>query len=73
MLDLESPIISVETSNYPEEQSVEDDEISDEVEVPSSVPEISQQPESIATSRPRRTFRKPAKYSNLVAFALPVT
>lgn len=42
------------------------------MEVPSASPSINQQPESIAATRPRREIRKPARYTDMVAFALPV-
>ncbi|KAI9200529.1 hypothetical protein LWI28_009470 [Acer negundo] len=46
-----------------------------EVEVEDSAPlfEIRQQLESIATSRPKRDIRKPTRYIDMVAYALPVT
>ncbi|KAI9160502.1 hypothetical protein LWI28_008739 [Acer negundo] len=49
------------------------DEISVEVEDSAPLSEIRQQPESIATSRPKRDIRKPARYTDMVAYALPVT
>ena len=58
----------VQTIDHPEYES--DDQVSSEMEI--SSPEISQQPESIATSRPKRNIRKPARYSDMVAYALPV-
>ncbi|KAI9196429.1 hypothetical protein LWI28_023860 [Acer negundo] len=48
------------------------DEISVEVEDSAPLSEIRQQPESIATSRPKRDIRKPARYTDMVAYALPV-
>ncbi|KAI9170365.1 hypothetical protein LWI28_026845 [Acer negundo] len=48
------------------------DEISVEVEDSAPLSEIRQQPESIATSRPKRDIRKPARYTDIVAYALPV-
>ena len=41
--------------------------------VQKTVSEIPQQPESIAVSRPKRDIRKPARYTDLVVYALPVT
>ncbi|KAI9160099.1 hypothetical protein LWI28_005071 [Acer negundo] len=49
------------------------DEISVEVEDSAPLSEIRQQPESIATSRPKRDIRKPTRYTDMVAYALPVT
>ena len=46
------------------------DEEHDEVEVPSQGP--SQQHESIATDRPRRTIKRPARYDDMVAYALQI-
>ncbi|KAI9165880.1 hypothetical protein LWI28_022237 [Acer negundo] len=49
------------------------DEISVKVEDSAPLFEIKQQPESIATSRPKRDIRKPARYIDMVAYALSVT
>ncbi|KAI9185446.1 hypothetical protein LWI28_007283 [Acer negundo] len=49
------------------------DEISVEVEDSAPLSEIRQQPESIATSRPKRDIRKPARYTDMMAYALLVT
>lgn len=65
--------------NHPEYDSDHPEYDSDEslVEVedqePASVPEVRQQPESIATSKPKRNIRKPARYTDMVAYALPIT
>ncbi|KAI9200349.1 hypothetical protein LWI28_006437 [Acer negundo] len=48
------------------------DEISIEVEDSAPLSEIRQQPESIATSRLKRDIRKPARYTDMVAYALPI-
>ncbi|KAI9162288.1 hypothetical protein LWI28_025807 [Acer negundo] len=57
------------TVNGPDDQ----DEISVEVEDSAPLSEIRQQPESIAISRPLRDIQKPARYTDMVAYALPVT
>ncbi|KAI9166262.1 hypothetical protein LWI28_029115 [Acer negundo] len=49
------------------------DEILVEVEDSAPLSEIRQQPESIATSRPKRDIRKLARYTDMVAYALPAT
>ncbi|KAI9164694.1 hypothetical protein LWI28_000363 [Acer negundo] len=49
------------------------DEILVEVEDSAPLSEIRQQPEFIATSRPKRDIRKPTRYTDMVAYALPVT
>ncbi|MCF8704097.1 hypothetical protein L3055_11225, partial [Corynebacterium sp. MC-02] len=41
-----------------------------EEEVPTQ--ELQQQPESIAIDRPRRQIKKPARFVDMVAYALPV-
>lgn len=53
-----------------EDENDDEDEISAEVEIHSPSPVIP--PESIATSRTRREISKPAKYTDMVAFALPI-
>ncbi|KAI9160968.1 hypothetical protein LWI28_013247 [Acer negundo] len=53
--------------------SDDQDEISVEVEDSAPLSEIRQQPESIATSRLKRDIRKPARYTDMVEYALPVT
>ncbi|KAI9199191.1 hypothetical protein LWI28_029090 [Acer negundo] len=57
------------TVNGPDDQ----DEISIEVEDSAPLSDIRQQPKSIATSRPKRDIRKPARYTDMVAYDLPVT
>ncbi|XWS62238.1 hypothetical protein CRYUN_Cryun07bG0193100 [Craigia yunnanensis] len=52
-----------------DESEPESDDTLNEVE--ESSPEIFQQPESIATSRPKRHIQKPARYTDMVAYALP--
>ncbi|KAI9177422.1 hypothetical protein LWI28_015026 [Acer negundo] len=49
------------------------DEISVKVEDSTLLSEIRQQPEFIATSKPKKDIRKPARYTDMVAYALPVT
>ncbi|TXG52062.1 hypothetical protein EZV62_021231 [Acer yangbiense] len=60
------------TVDHPDDEFDDQDEISVEVEDSAPVPEIRQQPESIATSRPKRHIQKPARYTDMVAYALPV-
>ncbi|KAF7140426.1 hypothetical protein RHSIM_Rhsim06G0043100 [Rhododendron simsii] len=70
--EVETPLVpakTIQTVNRPEDQPVDQDVITEE-EAP--LQEIPQQPESIATSRPRREIRKPARYADTVAYALPV-
>ena len=66
---LEAPE-NLQTVDNGEDENDDQDEISDEVEIPSPSPII--QPENIATTRPRREIRKPARYTDIVAFALPI-
>ncbi|KAK0584100.1 hypothetical protein LWI29_007622 [Acer saccharum] len=61
------------TVDHLDDEFDDQDEISVEVEDSAPVPEIRQQPESIATSRPKRDIRRPARYTDMVAYALPVT
>ncbi|KAK0597829.1 hypothetical protein LWI29_028981 [Acer saccharum] len=61
------------TVDHPDDEFDDQDEISVEVEDSAPVPENRQQPESIATSRPKRDIRRPARYTDMVAYALPVT
>ncbi|TXG74239.1 hypothetical protein EZV62_002818 [Acer yangbiense] len=60
------------TVDHPDDEFDDQDEISVEVEDSAPVPEIRQQPESIATSRQKRDIRRPARYTDMVAYALPV-
>ncbi|TXG70734.1 hypothetical protein EZV62_005669 [Acer yangbiense] len=59
------------TVDHPDDEFDDQDEISVEVEDSAPVPEIRQQPESIATSRQKRDIRRPARYTDMVAYALP--
>ncbi|TXG65804.1 hypothetical protein EZV62_007079 [Acer yangbiense] len=59
------------TVDHPDDEFDDQDEISVEVEDSAPVPKIRQQPESIATSRPKRDIRRPARYTDIVAYALP--
>ncbi|TXG74049.1 hypothetical protein EZV62_002628 [Acer yangbiense] len=59
------------TVDHPDDEFDDQDEISVEVEDSAPVPEIRQQPESIATSRHKRDIRRPARYKDMVAYALP--
>ncbi|TXG67989.1 hypothetical protein EZV62_009264 [Acer yangbiense] len=59
------------TVDYPDDEFDDQDEISVEVEDSAPVPEIRQQPESIATSRQKRDIRRPTRYTDMVAYALP--
>ncbi|KAK0599620.1 hypothetical protein LWI29_007024 [Acer saccharum] len=61
------------TVDHPDDEFDDQDEISVEVEDSAPVPENRQQPESIATSKPIRDIRRPARYTDMVAYALPVT
>jgi hypothetical protein len=71
-VELEVPKVSVqpEQINFPVET---EEEISDEVEEEAPTQRSLQQPDSIAVSRPRREIRKPARYTDTVAYALPIT
>ncbi|KAF7145830.1 hypothetical protein RHSIM_Rhsim04G0147200 [Rhododendron simsii] len=71
--EVETPLVlakTIQTVSHPEDQPADQDVVTEE-EAP--LQEIPQQPESIATSRPRREIRKPARYANTIAYALPVT
>jgi hypothetical protein len=46
---------------------------SNEVEVETPTQRSLQQPDSIAVNRPRREIRKPAQFTDTVAYALPIT
>ncbi|TXG64884.1 hypothetical protein EZV62_011878 [Acer yangbiense] len=59
------------TVDHPDDEFDDQDEISVEVEDSAPVPKIRQQPESIATSRQKRDIRMPARYTDMVAYALP--
>ena len=78
-VEFEIPTNQKHSVNHPEYDSDHPEYDSDEslVEVedqePASIPEVRQQPESIATSKPKRNIRKPARYTDMVAYALPIT
>ncbi|TXG55684.1 hypothetical protein EZV62_020940 [Acer yangbiense] len=59
------------TVDHPDDEFDDQDEISVEVEDSAPVPKIRQQPESIATSRQKRDIRRPTRYTDMVAYALP--
>ncbi|KAK0583590.1 hypothetical protein LWI29_038519 [Acer saccharum] len=61
------------TVDHPDDEFDDQDEISVEMEDSTPVPEIRQQPKSIATSRLKRDIRRPTRYIDMVAYALPVT
>jgi hypothetical protein len=69
-VELEVPKLSVQPKhiNFP---VATEEESSDEVE--EEAPRSLQQPDSIAVSRPMREIRKPAWYTDTVAYALPIT
>lgn len=70
---LEAPVDSQNIApvvDHGKDKIDDQDDISEEAEIHLPSPPI--QPENIATSRPRREIRKPARYSDLVAFALPI-
>ncbi len=50
-----------------------EEESSNEVEVETPTQRSLQQPDSIAVNRPRREIRKPAQFTDTVAYALPIT
>ena len=69
-VELVSPVVStktVQTVDIPDEESDDIDTTPDLKEAQSSQPT-----ESIATSRPQRVIRRPARYTDTVAYALPV-
>ncbi|TXG47175.1 hypothetical protein EZV62_026469 [Acer yangbiense] len=59
------------TVDHPDDEFDDQYEISVEVEDSAPVLEIRQQPESIATSRQKRDIWRPARYTDMVAYALP--
>ena len=71
-VELEVPRVSVqlEQINFPIEI---EKEISDEVEEKAPTQRSLQQPDPIVVSRPRREIRKPARYTDKVAYALAIT
>ncbi|PSS08126.1 Endonuclease [Actinidia chinensis var. chinensis] len=69
-VELVSPVVptkTVQTVDIPDEESDDIDTTPDLKEAQSSQPA-----ESIATSRPQRVIRRPARYTDTVAYALPV-
>lgn len=62
---------SGQTTNHPKDDLDDQNESSIQVEEP-ELAEIEQQSESIATSRPRREIRKPSRFTDMVAYALPI-
>ncbi|KAG5553541.1 hypothetical protein RHGRI_011417 [Rhododendron griersonianum] len=72
-VEMETPLVptrTVQTVDCPEDEPDEQD-MGTEVEAPTR--EILQPQESIAASRPKRDIRIPARYTDMVAYALPVT
>lgn len=70
-VEFEAPVTSVipvQTGDSLTDDSVGEDTVTDESPVQAST----QQPDSIAVSRPRREIRKPARFTDMVAYALPV-
>ncbi|KAI9195282.1 hypothetical protein LWI28_013512 [Acer negundo] len=61
------------TVNGPDDEYDDHEEISVEVEDSAPLAEIRQQLESVANSRPKRDIRRPACYTDMVAYALPMT
>ncbi|KAG5538070.1 hypothetical protein RHGRI_025229 [Rhododendron griersonianum] len=70
-VELEVPVVPVPTTSPPQEHHSDVSDSSSESD-DVSVPEAVAPTQSIATSRPRREIRKPARYDGMVAYALPV-
>ncbi|KAG5549750.1 hypothetical protein RHGRI_014900 [Rhododendron griersonianum] len=70
-VELEVPVVPVPTTSPPQEHHSDVSDSSSESD-DVSVPEAVALTQSIATSRPRREIRKPARYDGMVAYALPV-
>jgi len=67
-VELETSVIPIKTvQTIPTKE--DSDESSDEEDA--TTPATTQQ-ESIAMSKPKRVIKKPARYCNMVAYALPV-
>jgi hypothetical protein len=71
-VELEVPRVSVqlEQINFP---IMIEEESSNEIEVDTPTQRSLQQPDSIAISRPRREIQKLARFTDTVAYALPIT